>query len=263
MILSSPPGQLGNILFNMAAGYSYAIDKNINYEYVNNNIHIKKYKNNLLSNFKEHIPNTTIYNYSIYSEKNFTYSPIPDGHYTKYHLRILDGYFQSPKYFLDNLEKFKQKLYINDDIKSIAEKYISNFINPVSIHIRRTDYLKYPTIHPVVSAEYLQNAVKQFTENDITFIVFSDDIAWCKQHIEGDRIVYFDLKYEGNDYPPEVLDLIVMSLCKGNIIANSTFSWWAAMLGNLDKKVVAPKLWFGPDGPKNWQDIYMENWIKL
>ncbi len=83
------------------------------------------------------------------------------------------------------------------------------------------------------------------------------------QNIKGENIRYFPNTKLWPDIPGELIDLYIMSLCSGNIIANSSFSWWAAALGKSDRTVVAPKQWFGPDGPKNWQDIYMEGWIKI
>ena len=89
-------------------------------------------------------------------------------------------------------------------------------------------------------------------------VVFSDDIEWCKEN----------MTWLNNNHPEPVFmsydhftDLCLMSLCNGHIIANSSFSWWGAWLGG--GKTVAPKEWFGPSGPKNWKDVYCEDWITL
>jgi hypothetical protein len=92
---------------------------------------------------------------------------------------------------------------------------------------------------------------------DSIFVFISDDINWVKEHFKGDNIVYSPFK-------TDIDDLILMSKCDNNIIANSSFSWWGAYLNkNEDKKVVAPIEWFGVNGPKDIQDIIPKNWIKI
>ena len=125
-----------------------------------------------------------------------------------------------------------------------------------SIHVRRGDYLKLPNHHPVQSLNYLMKGVREMPE-DTKFLIFSDDINWCKQNFPNipDKFIFI----EGNsDYE----DLLLMSLCKNNIIANSSFSWWAAWLNeNVDKKVIAPSKWFGTaNSINNTKDLIPETW---
>jgi hypothetical protein len=80
---------------------------------------------------------------------------------------------------------------------------------------------------------------------------------WVKDNFKGDNIFY-------SDPIDETLDLAVMTICKNNIIANSSFSWWGAYLNkNEDKKVIAPSQWFGPKGPKDTQDLIPPTWLKI
>ena len=89
------------------------------------------------------------------------------------------------------------------------------------------------------------------------FIIFSDDIKWCKNNFIGDKFTFIEGE---KDY----IDLWLMSLCNHNIIANSSFSWWGAWLNqNPNKKVIAPINWFGPEKKLNPKDIYCKNWIKI
>jgi predicted amidohydrolase YtcJ len=89
----------------------------------------------------------------------------------------------------------------------------------------------------------------------VNWIVFSDDVGWCRENFRMDRTHFV----EGN---LDVVDMFLMSKCKHNIIANSSFSWWASYLNrNPDKKVIAPKNWFGPLMNKGVEDLYLNNWI--
>ena len=102
-------------------------------------------------------------------------------------------------------------------------------------------------------------AIKQMPKDSL-FLIFSDDIAWCKANFPDlpEKFVFI----EGN---ADHEDLLLMSHCKNNIICNSTFSWWAAWLNsNPEKKVIAPSKWFGPAFENyNTDDLYCDGWIKI
>ena len=87
--------------------------------------------------------------------------------------------------------------------------------------------------------------------------MFSDDLPWCKENFTGERFVFIDEK----DY----ISLILMARCDHSVIANSSFSWWGAWLGEtLDTVVIAPRHWFGDDKPKDFDaDIKPQRWIQL
>jgi hypothetical protein len=94
-------------------------------------------------------------------------------------------------------------------------------------------------------------------DGNTIFVCVSNDIQWCKENLKRDNLVY-----EMNDL---IFDMCLISKCNNHIIANSTFSWWGAWLGNApNKKVIAPKIWFGPAaGGLDTKDIYCENFIIL
>lgn len=150
-------------------------------------------------------------------------------------------YLQSEEFFKDSKEDIK-KLY-GDDIGSLEK---------VSIHVRRGDYVNNPFYVDLFADGYYERAMALFPGKD--FIVFSDDIEWCRQ-----QEIFKDCAFSvGND---EVADLNLMASCQGNIIANSSFSWWAAYLNpSWNKRVVAPKQWH-PDGvertvcPPEWTRV--------
>jgi len=127
----------------------------------------------------------------------------------------------------------------------------------VSVHIRRGDYLKFPDIHPTVSLDYYIKAISDIKKRkDIKCVlVFSDDIQWCKTNFYADMIRYAEGLY---DYE----EMLLMSACTHNIIANSSFSWWGAYLNeNPDKIVYAPKIWCGAKANHGWEDIYLPEMI--
>ena len=166
----------------------------------------------------------------------------------------LDGYWQSEKYFIEIEDIIRDNLKpLESIIEILKSKYPTE--NSVSIHIRRTDYVKSNGYHPVQSIEYYQNALDLLEYDNI--LIFSDDIEWCKTNLHFDNMIFV----EGND---DIEDLWLMSLCNHNIIANSSFSWWGAWLNeNKDKKVIAPKKWFGEKSGLNDSDIIPEKWIKI
>jgi len=103
------------------------------------------------------------------------------------------------------------------------------------------------------TVKYVERSLEVIGKYSHIFI-FTDDKAWVKENLKFDNCTYINEE----DY----LEMWIMSLCKNNIICNSTFSWWASFLNkNKYKKVVAPSMWFGPRGPQNYKDIYEKNWI--
>lgn len=167
----------------------------------------------------------------------------------------LVGYFQTEKYFQHIADEIREDFSFLDDIVSDCEEYLEFFDNPIALHIRRGDYLINSKNHHNLSMDYYKEALSEF-EDDRQVIIFSDDPSWCKEQelFSSDRF----LVSEGTG---PYHDLYLMSKCSDFIIANSTFSWWAAWLAN-SKKVVAPSKWFGPNNShKNTKDIYCEHWI--
>ena len=187
---------------------------------------------------------------SIYRENRFGYNQettqLPDN-------ITLSGYFQTEKYFNFIKPEIKKIFTFRDDIISEAGKY-AQIENGVSIHVRRGDYLSSPDYHTVQSIDYYNEAISKF-DSDSNFYIFSDDTEWCKQNI----LVKNSIVVESNN---PYIDMYLMSLCDGHIIANSSFSWWGAWLAE-SKKTIAPANWFGKYINKDTSDIYCENWIKI
>ncbi len=249
-------GGLGNYLFQIATTYSKSIDDNLTFLLDSNDIIIKhsnpeKYKTNIFRkiNFQQ-----IVGSYSSYKEPSFNYNLLPKfSNNTK-----MIGYFQSEKYFYHNRKIILDLFSINDETKQfLISKYGELLKNETcSLHVRRGDYLRLSEFHLPQSVDYYKKSVEMIGHN-FHFLIFSDDIVWCKENLSFIKNKTF---IEGND---DYQDLYLMSMCKNNIIANSSFSWWGAWLNkNNDKKVISPKIWFGEKNKHlNTNDVYCKNWI--
>lgn len=155
----------------------------------------------------------------------------------------LRGYFQSERYFSGNEDEIRHLFRPSTAVAGrIEDRYgkRARASSTCSLHVRRGDYVSLPQFADLWSDGYYDRAMKCFP-GSTEFLVFSDDVPWCRKRLRGNRFVFV----EGQE-PAE--DLFLMSLCAGHIIANSSFSWWGAWLdGRQEKKVVAPARWFaGP-----------------
>lgn len=251
-------GGLGNYLFQIAAAYSYSLTHNkkpiLPKKSFTVHKHISSYHNNILRNVIFSSENVNSY---IYKEPSFNFNQIP---FVTGNLYMM-GYFQSERYFNNYKEEIKQLFsYPEEYVLKIKDKY-SDLLkyNTCSIHVRRGDYVN-SFKHPTQDLIYYSKAIESLVLSETKFLVFSDDIEWCKK--EFSKFNYDFIYIENN---PDYEDLLLMSLCDNNIIANSTFSWWGAWLNkNNEKKVIAPIKWFGT-GYNNFKtdDLYCEGWIKI
>lgn len=171
----------------------------------------------------------------------------------------LCGYFQSEKYFKHIEKEIRQDFFFKNEIVHDCIEIVSQYENPIGLHIRRGDFLINSANHANLDMTYYEEALSYF-DNDRQVIIFSDDPEWCKEQeiFSDDRF----LVSEGNG---PYHDLYMMSRCSDFIIANSTFSWWGAWLSNAgNKKVIAPKIWFGKNLQHNdTKDLIPESWIKI
>lgn len=255
-------GQLGNQLFIIAAACSLAWENNAIPcfpDFINQN----RRKWSLAENYKilfkdlqtknpllKHIKYT-------YEEPCFFYIPI------KYKKNMkISGYFQSEKYFIKYKERIIDLFSPNESISSyLQEKYsdIINDPNTVSVHLR--SYLKEDpsgSYHITYGMEYYNAAMDLFPE-DTPFIIFTNDIVDTKNKFKD---IKKNIRFIENEH--YIHDFYLMSLCKHNIISNSSFSWWAAYLNrNPEKIVVAPPNWFNPITGLDTKDLLPKNWIIL
>jgi hypothetical protein len=176
--------------------------------------------------------------------------------------KYMKGYFQSEKYFKNIRETLitqYQKTDANTASTEEFSKRIKDTSSSCSLHVRRGDYVsnsKNHTIHGICDLDYYKKAVKhiQSKDNQTTFFIFSDDIPWTKENLKIDNVIFVDHKCTPHE------DIYLMSLCKNNITANSSFSWWGAWLNkNKNKTVISPKQWYF----NKETNIICDEWIKL
>jgi hypothetical protein len=178
---------------------------------------------------------------------------------------FLDGFWQSPKYFTSIDSIIRQDFIIREElIRNVIEKGKLLEQQPsVAVHIRRGDFLntKAVSYHGVLSAFYYEKAFGIIREQVPSFRLyfFSDDIGWVKQNLA----VHKDAEFISSNQHSAIEDFYLMTKCRHNIIANSSFSWWPAWLNaNPEKIVIAPKKWF-VDTTIDTHDLIPDNWIRV
>jgi hypothetical protein len=175
----------------------------------------------------------------------------------------LQGYWQSFKYFDNYINTIRKDLTpiikFSQQSHYVAEEIAQK--ESVSIHIRRGDYIsnkKINAVHGVVSLEYYFDSVKFLLDKLKAphFYIFSDDPVWVKENFNLDfPSTYINHNFDEKSYE----DMQLMSLCKHNVIANSSFSWWGAWLNqNVEKIVIAPANWF--KSGKSTSDLFPPTW---
>ncbi len=201
-----------------------------------------------------------------YCEQSYIYRPsliknLPHNCY-------LRGYWQTEKYFLSIENKvrnaFKFPAFTEPRNLEVSAKMKKE--NSVSIHIRKgKDYMRPGgTGHGTCTKQYYDDAIQYIKErvDSPVFYIFTDNPDWVKENIT--TIDYTLVNWNPVSGPTNYRDIQLMSCCKHNIIANSSFSWWGAWLNdNKDKIVIGPKIWFNPENRDQPKDLICDNWIEI
>ena len=175
------------------------------------------------------------------------------------------GFYENLDFLKDIEDKVRSELTfknpLDDRNQAIANQMANEAEMPVSIHVRRGDYLK-DSFRIILSEKYYVPAMNYFTDRfgseNVHFYCFSDDIPWCRENLKADKITFIDWNTGDDSYR----DMQLMSLCKHNIIANSTFSSAAAWLNtNKDKIAICPRRW--TTNRPDYDDDVCEGWIPM
>lgn len=173
----------------------------------------------------------------------------------------LDGIMGLNTDYVDDMPYLLEKFKINNDFFDINEQVKNKIIkkNSVAIHIRRTDYLKEGSIHHVLDLEYYNKAINYIASkvSNPTFYIFSDDKKFVRENFIGENFKI--LNYSGEN--AAFFDFLAIKNCQHHIIANSTFSWWAAFMGNKNDGItIAPSVCLTTE-KLDFKSTYPENWI--
>jgi hypothetical protein len=279
MIYVEIMGGLGNQLFQIFCGIAYSLENKIPFK-INSN------KNDLVSpldniskrptywvNFLSNLSTFTYQNQltiPTYIEKtHFKFDKIP---YINQDFK-LHGYYQSYKYFDGQFANICKMINLETQKKEIYEKYNHYFNNkkiPISLHFRIGDYVKNQTMHPILDSKYYINCINYMRskldnfEENYYLLIFCEscDNKKITQTIENIKNIYAIEIVICNYDIPDYEQLLLMSLCSHNIIANSTFSWWGAYFNNnLNKIVCYPNIWSGASN--DIKDLFPKNWIEI
>ena len=276
MITCNVMGGLGNQLFQIFTTISYAIQNKREFGFlysdyvgIGKTIRRKTYWKTLLKYMQKYVYISLPGNMKYINEDNFHYHPLS----ISSELNIcLFGYFQSYKYFEKYSNLIIHLLKIEELKKDILKKNEYNKENletTVTMHFRLGDYKFISNAYPLLTFEYYDKCLTFLNKDDIKKVLY-----FCEeQDVEDVDIIINKLKTKYNLFDfvkvSNKLDdweqLLLMSCCKYNIIANSTFSWWGAYLNtNESKKVCYPDKWFGPKkNHLNTKDLFLSTWCKI
>ena len=264
-------GGLGNQLFQIFTIISYSIEFNHSYFFFNEEYTIGctkriTYWNTLLNK-------VVLFN----KEKNVNFHLIlkEDPEYTTKTILdfpidkniLLYGYFQSYKYFHSHYNKIYELLEIEKKKQEVLSKcvyYNKLFLNSCcSIHFRIGDYLQLQDYHNILTLDYYKNALLKVNVSFVLYFCEEKDKKRVKKMITLLRLLFPSIFfYKIHSSFSDWEQLLIMSLCKDNIIANSTFSWWGSYFNsNKDKIVCYPKQWYGPKKNVSTKDLFPTNWV--
>jgi hypothetical protein len=289
MITCELVGGLGNQLFQIFATLAYAIQYNtsVMFEYSS---HTSPYqtadsvelRHTYWNTFFVHIINLTTYSLAAnstidlssffpYLEPRFQYDPLPR-EIAERNMK-LSGYFQSYKYFHQQ-EQYIFKLLKIEKLQNMVKK-IYEFPFPLnectSLHFRIGDYQYHPQRHSILTLEYYKKALtclfQKRTEQNVLCFCQEEDDALVNMQINVlketfPEATFVKIGYEISDWE----QLLIMSCCRDNIIANSTFSWWGAYLNRRDKNdafIFYPSKWFGDDYNNKTTDLFPPHWLRI
>lgn len=286
MLTCNLQGGLGNQLFQIYTTIAQA-DRINSRLFFFNTVELKSsvtdrhtYWNTFLSRLKIFLVDPSSINQnniSIIREKGFAYNVLPIRDTTPKKIQMLSGYFQSYKYFDEYYHTINRMLRIDDHKVRLTNKYLKliNEDNPISIHFRRGDYKNLSNFYVLLNSDYYKAGLRHVLETNTSDNLLNKVLYFCEDHdvedvdnmIQNIKSEFPTIRFERADPLLEDWEqLILMSLCRHNIIANSTFSWWGAYLNtSRDKIVVYPSIWFGPSLQRSHdlKDLFLKDWTKI
>lgn len=287
MITCNLIGGLGNQLFQIFTTISYAIrtkQKFVFFKTDKTGGGMTKIRDTYWNNLLYKLAPFLIINlptYNLIREISFTYNDIISEiiNYTEKNMHVcLYGYFQSYKYFQNNFNTIYRMLDFEKQKETVSQIFSKHYLeNAVSLHFRIGDYKLFPKIYPIMSYEYYEKALLHIEKNNSNFLQI---LFFCEdEDLDEVNIIIEKLKsrFQNNSFnrAPNTLkdweQMLLMSCCTYNVIANSSFSWWGAYLNtNCNKIVCYPETWFVNGANETWfvngtnsRDLCPSEWVKI
>ena len=290
MITCHLVGGLGNQLFQIFTTIAYSIQSKQPFGFLNS-YRIESiterhtYWNTFLLNLKMFTHDSLNEEFEIVGEKNYHYNKLPVDNNNENNdcdkkSKKLIGYFQSYRYFecyFNNICSILSLSYLKKQITTEYSQYFSGE-NVISMHFRLGDYKKLPDYHPILPVEYYIQSLKKICEllkkEDVCNKKTYNVLYFCEKEDNEDVQLKIEiLKREfstieflkADDSIEDWKQMMLMSCCKHNIIANSSFSWWGGHF-NIDKEKIVcyPKVWFGPKLSEHiLEDLFPPSWNKI
>lgn len=279
MITHFLAGGLGNQLFQIYATISLSIKLGDNFTFssvkcLGTGLETIRYTywESFFINLNKSLDKITSERVSHIIEKNHNYSSIDVKCSNNNDLIILHGYFQSYKYFKEEQNKISSMIGIETQKKNIIDNNeFGIYTNSVSIHFRIGDYINNTSYHPILTDDFYMKSLEYVSQslNDTNLKVFyfceENDIVQVENTVDLLRSEYKNMCFTHIDSKiPDWKQMLIMSLCNHNIIANSTFSLWAGYFNTNPSKIVCyPSTWFGKDVPHVTDDMFPVEWVKI
>jgi hypothetical protein len=273
-------GGLGNQIFQIFAVLSYAIKSRNQFKFLNlarlgeGSTTVRyTFWNSFFSNLKPFLISELPQPIHIIKEKGFPYNELPIYEMINRNVMIF-GYFQSYKYFekqysiicrIIGLDKMKEKLLTKLTLNEDELK------NTISMHFRIGDYKKIQDVHPLATYNYYERALNHIkhtnSEKSFNVLYFCEDVDIddATDKINALRTKFPEYSFNrGDNSLADWEQMLLMSCCRHNIIANSSFSWWSAYFNSWQDKIVCyPSAWFGPSAKHDVKDLCPPEWIKV
>jgi hypothetical protein len=286
MISINVMGGLGNQLFMIFATLAYGIQHNVKVVFPKQNCYYDPNRPTYWDTFLPELKIFTTENpenqvteeqraaFATYGEQGFGYRPFPD--FGEQNICLL-GYFQSPQYFAPVQSAIYQIINLSDkkrDVQNKHPQYFAENKTTISMHFRMGDYKSKRYYHPVMNYEYFEQALQHIVTKDsfvnggrVLYLCEREDNDFVEGHIRRLQGLHPTVEFlKVDDQIPDYEQLLIMSCCSHNIMANSTFSWWGAYLNENPAKIVCyPSVWFGEyyEHTHDFNAMMLPEWVKI
>ncbi|MCJ7802945.1 MAG: alpha-1,2-fucosyltransferase [Candidatus Marinimicrobia bacterium] len=279
MITCNLMGGLGNQIFQIFATISYALKSKNKFQFLNvetlgggSTTVRSTYWSTFFSNMRPFLM-STIPAVTVIRENGFPYNELPLREMVNRDV-LIHGYFQSYKYFQDSYNVICRMIGINKMKESLLLKLDLNSAymeNTISMHFRIGDYKKIQEFHPLATYGYYERSIQHLQTHQPTnpwnVLFFCEDVDYDDVAVLINKLSNRFPNYtftRANNTLADWEQMLLMSCCHHNIIANSSFSWWGAYFNAfVDKMVCYPSVWFGPAAKNDTRDLCPSEWTKI